>query len=98
MERRILILPISSAQIVSTPLTQMDSTQIVPLQMAQLPSLLMHTGWTNHQIILQRCCTLFSVRGSVLKAKGRMANGEWVTGYGLREGSAKGTSFLISPK
>lgn len=42
-------------QIVSTPLIQMDSTQIVPLQMAQLPSLLMHTGWTNHQIILQRC-------------------------------------------
>ncbi|MBR6168074.1 MAG: DUF1016 family protein [Paludibacteraceae bacterium] len=42
-------------QIVSTSLTQNDSSQIVPLKMAQLPSLLMHTGWTNHQIILQRC-------------------------------------------
>ena len=42
-------------QIVSTPLIQTDSTQFVPLKMAQLPSLLMHTGWTNHQIILQRC-------------------------------------------
>ena len=51
------IVPISSAQfvspemtqIVSTSLTQNDSSQIVPLKMAQLPSLLMHTGWTNHQ-------------------------------------------------
>lgn len=47
--------PFETAQIVSTPMTQIESNQIVPLKMAQLPSLLMHTGWTNHQIILQRC-------------------------------------------
>ena len=47
--------PFETAQIVSTPMTQMEPPQIVPLKMAQLPSLLMHTGWTNHQIILQRC-------------------------------------------
>ena len=47
--------PFETAQIVSPAVRQMDSTQIVPLEMAQLPSLLLHTGWTNHQIILQRC-------------------------------------------
>ncbi len=47
--------PFETAQFVSPEMTQMGDNEIVPLKMAQLPSLLMHTGWTNHQIILQRC-------------------------------------------
>ena len=47
--------PFETAQIVSTPLIQNDNHQIVPFEMAQMSSLLLHTGWTNHQIILQGC-------------------------------------------
>jgi len=28
---------------------------IVPFEMAQIPDVLFATGWTNHQIILNRC-------------------------------------------
>ena len=30
---------------------------IVPFEMAQMPKVLLYTGWTNHQIILNRCKT-----------------------------------------
>ena len=36
---------------------QMDDSVIVPFEMAQIPNVLFCTGWTNHQIILNRCKT-----------------------------------------
>lgn len=32
-------------------------TFLVPFEMAQIPSVLFSTGWTNHQIIMNRCKT-----------------------------------------
>ena len=34
---------------------QIDGKLIVPFEMAQIPNVLFATGWTNHQIILNRC-------------------------------------------
>lgn len=34
---------------------QNDGKLIVPFEMAQIPNVLFATGWTNHQIILNRC-------------------------------------------
>jgi predicted nuclease of restriction endonuclease-like (RecB) superfamily len=34
---------------------QNQSSEIVPFEMAQIPSVLFSTGWTNHQIIMNRC-------------------------------------------
>ena len=36
---------------------QMDDSVIVPFEMAQIPHVLFCTGWTNHQIVLNRCKT-----------------------------------------
>ena len=36
---------------------QMDDAVIVPFEMAQIPNVLFCTGWTNHQIVLNRCKT-----------------------------------------
>jgi predicted nuclease of restriction endonuclease-like (RecB) superfamily len=36
---------------------QMKDDIIVPFEMAQIPNVLFATGWTNHQIILNRCKT-----------------------------------------
>lgn len=36
---------------------QMEENAIVPFEMAQIPNVLFATGWTNHQIILNRCKT-----------------------------------------
>lgn len=36
---------------------QLDNGIIVPFEMAQIPNVLFATGWTNHQIILNRCKT-----------------------------------------
>lgn len=44
-------------QIVPTLSVQIEGPEIVPFKTAQIPSLLMKTGWTNHQIILNRCET-----------------------------------------
>jgi predicted nuclease of restriction endonuclease-like (RecB) superfamily len=35
--------------------SQIDGKLIVPVEMAQIPNVLFATGWTNHQIILNRC-------------------------------------------
>ena len=35
----------------------MEDDIIVPFEMAQIPNVLFATGWTNHQIILNRCKT-----------------------------------------
>lgn len=45
----------NSQQIVSPKMTQIESVKIVSVEMTQIPNLLFRTGWTNHQIILQRC-------------------------------------------
>ena len=36
---------------------QMNDAVIVPFEMAQIPNVLFCTGWTNHQIVLNRCKT-----------------------------------------
>jgi predicted nuclease of restriction endonuclease-like (RecB) superfamily len=36
---------------------RMEENAIVPFEMAQIPNVLFATGWTNHQIILNRCKT-----------------------------------------
>ena len=37
--------------------SQTDDSVIVPFEMAQIPNVLFATGWTNHQIVLNRCKT-----------------------------------------
>ena len=54
------IVPTLSAQIEGSEIVPFKTAQnghniIVSFEMAQIPSLLMKTGWTNHQIILNRC-------------------------------------------
>lgn len=46
---------IDDGEIVSFEMTQLDGNEVVPFEMAQLPSVLFTTGWTNHQIIMNRC-------------------------------------------
>lgn len=54
--------PIGLAQnqsdvIVPFEMAQIRSFGIVPFEMAQIPEVLFCTGWTNHQIIMNRCRT-----------------------------------------
>ena len=51
------IVPSETAQIVSSEMRQIENGEIVSFEMRQIPLLLMKTGWTNHQIILNRCST-----------------------------------------
>lgn len=54
-------LPVSvfgSKEIVSSEMTQLQDLPFVSVGMTQIPSLLLRTGWTNHQLILQRCSTI----------------------------------------
>ena len=44
-------------EIVPFETAQMKDAVIVPFEMAQIPNVLFATGWTNHQIILNRCKT-----------------------------------------
>ena len=44
-------------EIVPFETTQIDDSVIVPFKMAQIPNVLFCTGWTNHQIVLNRCKT-----------------------------------------
>ncbi len=48
---------IDDSEIVSAEMTQLIKGEIVSFEMTQMPSLLMKTGWTNHQIILRGCTT-----------------------------------------
>ena len=41
---------IEETEIVSPQMTQFGSDEIVSFEMTQIPSLLLKTGWTNHQI------------------------------------------------
>lgn len=42
-------------QIVSFEMAQIHSCPIVPIQLAQIPSVLFSTGWSNHQLIMNYC-------------------------------------------
>ena len=44
-------------KIVSIGLTQIDDGVTVPFEIAQIPSVLFATGWSNHQLIMNRCKT-----------------------------------------
>lgn len=45
------------SQIVPFRMAQMRPFEFVPFGMAQIPEVLFSTGWTNHQIIMNRCQT-----------------------------------------
>ena len=49
---------LGSQEIVSSEMTQLRDLSFVSVEMTQIPSLLLRTGWTNHQLILQRCTTI----------------------------------------
>jgi hypothetical protein len=38
-------------------LAQIGNDVIVPIELTQIPNVLFATGWTNHQIIMNRCKT-----------------------------------------
>ena len=44
-------------EIVPSETAQISDGALVPFKMAQIPKVLFSTGWTNHQIILNRCKT-----------------------------------------
>lgn len=46
---------VSGKQIVPFETAQLQELAFVPAEMAQIPTVLLVTGWTNHQIILNRC-------------------------------------------
>lgn len=46
---------VSEKQIVPFETAQLQESAFVPAEMAQIPTVLLVTGWTNHQIILNRC-------------------------------------------
>ena len=50
-------IPDEKKTIVPFEMAQIESNVIVPFEMAQIPSVLFATGWTNHQIIMNRCKT-----------------------------------------
>lgn len=50
-------LPLKDDEFVSFEMTQIDNGEIVSFKMAQFPNVLFSTGWTNHQIIMNRCKT-----------------------------------------
>lgn len=45
----------SNPQFVPFEMAQIKSDEFVPFQMAQIPNILFSTGWTNHQLIINRC-------------------------------------------
>lgn len=51
------LVPTPLKQFVSSEMRQIRNEEIVSFEMRQIPALLMKTGWTNHQIILNRCST-----------------------------------------
>lgn len=42
-------------ELMPVEMAQMIQTEFVPVEMAQIPNILFSTGWTNHQIIMNRC-------------------------------------------
>ena len=47
--------PSKANSIVPIGLAQISDNAIVPIQSAQIPSVLFSTGWSNHQLIMSRC-------------------------------------------
>ena len=47
----------SNSQIVPIQLAQIQHAEIVPIESAQIPSVLFATGWSNHQLIMSQCKT-----------------------------------------
>lgn len=47
----------SYSEIVPVETAQIDDAEFVPIQLAQIPNVLFSTGWSNHQLILNRCKT-----------------------------------------
>lgn len=50
-------LPSVGNTIVPVEMAQINSDEIMPFEMAQIPNVLFSTGWTNHQIIMSKCKT-----------------------------------------
>lgn len=50
-------LPSAATGFVPTELAQIMPKEFVPTELAQIPSVLFFTGWSNHQLILNRCKT-----------------------------------------
>lgn len=48
---------INNTLFVPTELAQIMPKEFVPTELAQIPSVLFFTGWSNHQLILNRCKT-----------------------------------------
>ena len=44
-------------KIVPIELAQLNDNVIMPFEMAQIPNVLFATGWSNHQLIMERCKT-----------------------------------------
>lgn len=50
-------LPSAATGFVPFEMAQIMPTEFVPTELAQIPSVLFFTGWSNHQLILNRCKT-----------------------------------------
>ena len=50
-----LELPSKAKDFVPFETAQIVKDEFVPFEMAQIPTILFSTGWTNHQIIMNRC-------------------------------------------
>ena len=50
-------LPSAATGFVPFEMAQIMPKEFVPTEMAQIPSVLFFTGWSNHQLILNRCKT-----------------------------------------
>ena len=50
-------LPSAATGFVPFEMAQMMPKEFVPTELAQIPSVLFFTGWSNHQLILNRCKT-----------------------------------------
>ena len=80
-------------EIVPFETAQMEDGIIVPFEMAQIPNVLFATGWTNHQIILNRCKTDTERLFYMLYAgKERLENKELMS-HGARHGVIKEPSL-----
>lgn len=49
------IMPAKATEIVPIESAQLAKTEFVPIELAQIPNVLFATGWSNHQIIMNRC-------------------------------------------
>lgn len=51
------ILPMNEGVIMPIELAQIQGREFVPIESAQIPSVLFATGWSNHQLIMSQCKT-----------------------------------------